>query len=236
MKRPFWLNSPTHVGTVEARAVAFTVLREEMVQQQIAKRGIADQRVLAAMRRVPRHEFVPAEKRESAYEDRPLAIGFGQTISQPYIVAFMTEALQLPEHARVMEVGTGSAYQTAVLAEIAGQVFSVEIVPELATRAAALLSRLGYKNIETAERDGYEGWLEHAPYDGILVAAAAEEIPVPLVEQLKPEGRLIIPVRSGYSQQLVVVTRVPGGFREEARMLVSFVPMTGNARRVGHGL
>lgn len=207
--------------------------REAMVARTIIRRGVKDARVLAAMCCVPRHEFVVVELRDSAYADRPLPIGFDQTISQPYIVAFMTEALRLPEEAHVLEVGTGSGYQAAVLAEVAARVFSVEIVPELAARAAVLLARLGYLNIETAERDGSEGWPEHAPYDGILVAAAADEIPAPLIEQLKPGGRLILPVRVGEGQQLVVATREGDGFREEAVLSVAFVPMTGRVQRSG---
>lgn len=234
MKESRWNYSQQEAEDEDERlADDFAGDREAMVARTIVRRGVKDARVLAAMCRVPRHEFVPVELRDSAYADRPLSIGFDQTISQPYIVAFMTEALRLPEGACVLEVGTGSGYQAAVLAEVAAQVFSVEIVPELVTRAAELLARLGYGNIETAERDGSEGWLEHAPYDGILVAAAADEIPAPLVEQLKPGARLILPLRVGEGQQLVVVTRVGDGFREEAVLSVAFVPMTGSAQRRG---
>jgi len=235
MKRPLWNPSYPQTGVDDERlADGYASEREAMVARTIVSRGVKDVRVLAAMCRVPRHEFVPIELRESAYADRPLPIGLDQTISQPYIVAFMTEALRLPVGAHVLEVGTGSGYQAAVLAKVAARVFSVEIVPELAARAAVLLARLGYGNIEMAERDGSDGWPEHAPYDGILVVAAADEVPAPLVEQLKPGARLILPLRAGEGQQLVVVTRVGAGFREEAVLSVAFVPMTGRVQRAGH--
>jgi protein-L-isoaspartate(D-aspartate) O-methyltransferase len=208
----------------------YAARRDAMVERQIIRRGIQDTRVLAAMRRVPRHLFIPEAERALAYEDRPLPIGMRQTISQPYIVAFMTEALRLPDGARVLDVGTGSAYQAAVLAEIAQEVYSVEIVPALASRASTLLVNLGYENVEIAERDGSDGRPEHAPYDGILVAAAAGEIPLALIEQVKPGARLVIPVGSGRVQDLVLVTKEGDGIRQQLLLPVCFVPMTGRAQ------
>ena len=218
---------------MQTSADAFDVQRTEMVRDQIAARGIKDERVLAAMLRVPRHSFVQESERDAAYEDHPLPIGSGQTISQPYIVAFMTEQLRLPAGgAYVLDVGTGSAYQAAVLAAVASRVYSVEIVPGLAGRAQALLTELGVTNVEVAVRDGCTGWPEHAPYDGILVAAAADRVPGALLLQLKPGARLVMPIGSLHSQQLVVVTRGPGadGWSEEELLPVCFVPMTGRAR------
>ncbi|MFT3868544.1 MAG: protein-L-isoaspartate(D-aspartate) O-methyltransferase [Nibricoccus sp.] len=212
----------------------FDLQRSEMVRDQIAARGIRDERVLEAMRHVPRHMFVPESEREAAYEDRPLPIGAAQTISQPYIVAYMTEVLQLPaEGARVLDVGTGSAYQAAVLSAVATAVYSVEIVPRLAERAQALLAELGLSNVEIAVRDGFSGWPEHAPYDGILVAAAADKVPEALLNQLRPGARLVMPVGSLHWQHLVLVTRDLNGedWTEEELLPVSFVPMTGRARR-----
>lgn len=219
---------------METSAEVYDVRRMEMVREQIAARGIKDECVLAAMQRVPRHLFVPESECEAAYEDHPLPIGSGQTISQPYVVAYMTEALQLPAAgACVLDVGTGSAYQAAVLAAVAAEVYSVEIVPLLAERAQALLAGLGVGNVEVAVRDGFAGWPGHAPYDGILVAAAASRVPEPLLRQLKPGARLVMPVGSLHGQQLVVVTRdlQADEWTEEALLPVSFVPMTGRARR-----
>jgi protein-L-isoaspartate(D-aspartate) O-methyltransferase len=199
-----------------------------MVREQIESRGVTDPRVLAAMRKVPRHEFVPEHLVDAAYEDHPLPIGYGQTISQPYIVALMTELLQLTPDAKVLEVGTGCGYQTAILAEIAAEVYSVEIVEPLAGESADRLRRLGYKNIEIKHGDGYAGWPEHAPFDGIIVTAAAERIPPPLVQQLKSSGRLVIPVGEPHDQQsLQIVQRGPDGetiTRNVAPVL--FVPLT----------
>ena len=198
--------------------------RARMVESQIRVRGVADPRVLDAMRRVERHRFVPPGERELAYGDFPIAIGFGQTISQPYIVGFMTEALALGPAARVLEIGTGSAYQTAVLAEIAREVYSIEVVPEHAERATGLLRELGYTNAHVRVGDGYAGWPEAAPFDGIIVTAAPEHVPPPLVEQLPIGGRLVVPV--GRSEQdLLVLTRTEHGVREEQRPAVRFVPL-----------
>ena len=172
----------------------FAARRERMIASQLRARGIRDPRVLEAMRLVPRHRFLPPDERELAYGDHPVGIGFGQTISQPYIVAYMTEALALGPEARVLEVGTGSAYQTAVLAEIAREVYSIEVVGELADRAAALLRELGYRNVHLRRGDGYAGWPEAAPYDGIMVTAAPDHIPQPLADQLRIGARLVVPI------------------------------------------
>lgn len=195
-----------------------------MVDTQIRARGIRDERVLDAMARVPRHRFVLPDDIEAAYGDHPLDIGHGQTISQPYIVAFMTEALQIGPEARVLEIGTGSAYQTAVLAEIAREVYSIEIVEAHAERARELLRTLGYTNVQLRVGDGYLGWPEAAPFDGIIVTAAADDVPLPLVEQLAPGARLVIPVGRG-DQDLLVLTRTEEGLREEQRLAVRFVPL-----------
>jgi protein-L-isoaspartate(D-aspartate) O-methyltransferase len=204
--------------------------RERMVRRQIAARGVEDERVLAAMRRVPRHELVPRAVRSQAYEDYPLPIGEGQTISQPYIVAIMTEHLGLRGGERVLEVGTGSGYQAAVLAELGAEVYTIEIVPSLARRAAADLARLGYRRVHVREGDGYRGWPERAPFDAIIVTAAPDRVPQPLVDQLKPGGRLILPVGSGY-QELVLITKSKGGIETRRLLPVRFVPMTGEAQK-----
>ena len=188
-----------------------------------------DKSVMDALLRVPRHEFVPAEIRELAYENRPLPVGHGQTISQPYIVALMTHLLALDESSVVLEVGTGSAYQAAVLAEIAGQVFTIEIVTPLAQTARERLRDLGYDNVTVANGDGYYGWEEHAPFDAIIVTAAGHHVPPPLVDQLKPGARLVIPVGAPYTvQQLLLVTKQEdGGVAVRQVLPVHFVPLTG---------
>jgi protein-L-isoaspartate(D-aspartate) O-methyltransferase len=200
-----------------------SALRERMVEWQLRARGVDDPRVLDAMRRVPRHLFVPAEHRQQAYGDHPLDIGFGQTISQPYIVGYMTAALSLPPEARVLEIGTGSGYQTAVLAEVAREVYSIEVVPEHADIAHERLRALGYDNVHVRTGDGYDGWPEAAPFDGILVAAAPDHVPRPLVEQLKIGARLVLPVGRA-DQDLLVLTRTDEGVREDDRLPVRFVP------------
>jgi len=203
--------------------------REAMVNAQIAARGVKDPGVLAAMRRVPRHEFVPPLVRESSYADRPLPIGDDQTISQPYIVALMTEAAAVRKGSRVLEIGTGSGYQAAVLAELGAEVYSIEIVEPLARRGAAALERTGYGRVKLRIGDGYRGWPEAAPFDAVLVTAAPPRIPEPLKQQLKPGGRLVIPVGTGM-QELVVVQRVGKTWKEHRIAPVRFVPMTGEAQ------
>ena len=209
----------------------FTVLRHRMVDLQLAARDITDERVLDVMRRVPRHLFVPESQRESAYADWPLQIGAGQTISQPYIVGLMTQLARPKPESRALDVGTGSGYQAAVLAELCRDVYSIEIVELLATDARLRLAELGYRNIEVRCGDGYRGWLEHAPFDVIILAAAPSHIPQPLVEQLAPGGRLVLPV-GGWSQELVVVEKqTDGTVRQWTEIGVMFVPMTGEAQR-----
>lgn len=198
--------------------------RERMVENQIRARGIEDPLVLAAMRKVERHRFVGDRERDVAYGDHPVDIGFGQTISQPYIVGFMTAALALGRDARVLEIGTGSAYQTAVLAEIADEAYSIEVVPEHAERAKRLLDELGYSKVHLRTGDGYDGWPEAAPFDGILVTAAPDHVPEPLVDQLRIGARLVVPVGVS-SQDLLVLTRTESGLREEERLPVRFVPL-----------
>jgi protein-L-isoaspartate(D-aspartate) O-methyltransferase len=208
----------------------FAARRERMVESQLRARGITDSRVLGAMRRVPRHRFVPADERALAYGDHPVAIGHSQTISQPYIVGYMTEALRLGAEARVLEIGTGSAYQTAVLAEIARDVYSIEVVEELAAGAAALLRDLGYANVHLRCGDGYAGWPEAAPFDGIIVTAAPDHVPQPLVDQLRIGARLVVPIGRG-DQELLVLTRTEDGVREEQRIGVRFVPLVRASER-----
>ncbi len=209
----------------------FTVLRHRMVDLQLAARDIRDERVLDAMRRIPRHLFVPESQRESAYADWPLQIGSGQTISQPYIVGLMTQLAKLQPDSRALDVGTGSGYQAAVLAELCREVYSIEIVEPLAQEARSRLAELGYRNVEVRCGDGYRGWPEHAPFEVIILAAAPSHIPEPLVEQLAPGGRLVLPV-GGWSQELVVVEKQPDGTtRQWTEIGVTFVPMTGEAQR-----
>ena len=201
--------------------------RERMVRTQIERRGIDDESVLRAMRTVPRHEFVPERYRGRAYEDRALPIGYGQTISQPYIVAYMTALIQLRPGHRVLEIGTGSGYQAAILSEIVDSVFSVEIVPELADTVAHRLARLGYDNITLKNADGYYGWKEHGPFDAIIVTAAAEHIPPPLIEQLKDGGRMILPVGSPFfTQTLMLIEKKDGAVSTRSLLPVRFVPFT----------
>jgi protein-L-isoaspartate(D-aspartate) O-methyltransferase len=204
--------------------------REQMVAEQIEARGVKDAATLNAMRAVPRHLFVPPNAVGDAYDDHPLPIGGGQTISQPYIVAFMTEALRLSGGETVLEVGTGSGYQAAVLARIAAKVYTIEILVELAREARERLERLGYRNVEVRAGDGYAGWPEAAPFDGIMVTAAAPRIPAPLKAQLRDGGRLVIPVGDEY-QEIVVVTRRGQAFDERRVLPVRFVPMTGKVRQ-----
>lgn len=199
-----------------------------MVERQIRDRGVRSEAVLQAMRRVPRQLFVPAGYESEAYEDHPIPIGEGQTISQPYVVAAMTEALALQPHERVLEVGTGSGYQAAVLAELVAQVYSIERLPVLAERAAASLGRAGYTNVAVVVGDGSEGLPEHAPYDGILVTAAAPELPQPLFGQLRESGRLVVPVGTAAGQQLQLVRKLHGQPVTTMLDLVRFVPLVGS--------
>jgi len=207
--------------------------RRRMVSEQIEGRGVRDPRVLEAMRRVPRHLFVPPGLRARAHEDNPLPIGEGQTISQPYIVAFMTEAARLRPGDRVLEVGTGSGYQAAVLSALGARVFSIEILPGLAESARRSLEAAGFEDVAVRTGDGFRGWPEEAPFDAILVTAAPDEVPAPLLEQLKQGGRIVIPVGTG-SQELIRMTRTEHGFEREELLPVRFVPMTGEARQPRH--
>jgi len=205
---------------------AFEAARTRMVRDQIAARGIKDDRVLAAMARVPRHEFVPASHRSLAYEDGPLSIGHGQTISQPYIVAFMTAALDPQPTDRVLEIGTGSGYQAAVLSGLVAKVYTIEIVEPLARRAEADLKRLGFRNVKVRMGDGYLGWPGAAPFDAIIVTCAPEQVPQALVDQLKRGGRMIVPVGpSNGVQELYLLRKQPGGMETQAVLPVRFVPM-----------
>jgi protein-L-isoaspartate(D-aspartate) O-methyltransferase len=207
-------------------------LRSRMVAQQIEARGVSDPQVLQAMRAVPRHRFVPSAPVERAYADRPLPIGEGQTISQPYIVAYMTEMLQLAPEDKVLEIGTGSGYQAAVLAEISDQVWSIEIIDELAAQAEERLQRLGYTEVATRQGDGYYGWESAAPFDAIIVTAAAGHLPPPLIRQLKPGGRMVIPLGGTYEVQSLMLVRknAQGEIVTERLKPVRFVPMTGAAQ------
>lgn len=202
----------------------YAMQRASMVRDQIEARGVRDPRVLEAMRRVPRERFVPDGSQALAYRDAPLSIGHGQTISQPYIVAVMSEAAAIAPDAVVLEIGTGSAYQAAILGELATQVYSLEVVPELAQRAAALLGELGYGNVQARHGDGYGGWPEHAPFDAIVVTAAPPSVPQALKQQLKIGGRLVVPVGTD-DQELLVIGRTAEGYTEQRLMPVRFVPM-----------
>ncbi len=204
---------------------SYEMKRNRMVENQIIARGVKAPQVISAMKKVERHLFVPEELLKYAYNDTPLSIGFGQTISQPYIVAYMTEMLDLTPSDRVLEIGTGSGYQAAILAEIVKSVYTIEIVPQLGERAGELLKKLGYKNIEVRVGDGYKGWIEHAPFDAIIVTCSPTNIPAPLEEQLAEGGRMIIPVGERYVQQLVYLVKKEGRLIRTKVMAVSFVPM-----------
>jgi protein-L-isoaspartate(D-aspartate) O-methyltransferase len=212
---------------VTPRASDFPTARARMVDDQIAARGIRNPGVLDAMRTVPRHEFVPEAYRSSAYADSPLPIGLDQTISQPYIVALMTELVApKPEH-RILEIGTGSGYQAAVISQLVKEVYTIEIIPQLAESARQRLQRLGFSNVTVRDGDGYQGWPEKMPFDGILVTAGATEIPKPLVDQLKPGGRMVIPVGSTLNSQVlrIVEKQADGSTRIEEVIPVRFVPL-----------
>ena len=201
---------------------------EHMVKSQIELRGVKDEKVLQAMANVPRHEFVPSDHIDQAYADHPLPIGYGQTISQPYMVAVMTELLGLSPDSKVLEIGTGSGYQVAILAELAREIYSVEIIPELCNQAKNRLARLGYTNVQVMCGDGYYGWEEHAPYDAIVVTCAPDHIPQPLIDQLADGGRMVVPVGPpGAYQALWLVERHGEEIKSQRMMGVAFVPLTG---------
>ncbi len=208
---------------------AFTAMRERMVKDQIARRGIRDREVIRAMSSVPRHRLVPKGLMKKAYNDTPLPIGYGQTISQPYIVAYMTQIIKADKGDTVLEIGTGSGYQAAILSAVAGRVYTIEIISQLAESASLKLKELGYKNVTTRCADGYYGWPEHAPFDAIIVTAAAGHIPPPLLKQLKPGGRMVIPVGGPFMiQSLVLVEKDKSGVITTRNLMpVRFVPLTG---------
>lgn len=225
--RAWWSGALILVSCTAMADDPFAEERARMVARQIETRGITDAATLAAMRNVPRHEFVPDARRQRAYTDGPLPIGYGQTISQPYIVAYMTELLEVEPGMRVLEIGTGSGYQAAVLAEILDDVFTIEIIRELARWGEENLRRTGYEQVRVKQADGYYGWEEHAPFDAIVVTAAADHVPPPLVEQLRDGGRMVIPVGSPFrTQMLMLVTRDGDDIRTENLLPVRFVPLT----------
>ena len=205
----------------------FRKKREEMVQQTIERRGVADPAVLKSMRTVERHMFVPENVVPNAYDDRPLPIGYGQTISQPFIVAYMTEIINPKPQYKVLEIGTGSGYQAAVLSAVVKEVYTIEIIPDLGNAASARLKKLGYSNVNVKVADGYFGWAEHGPYDAIVVTAAAEFVPPPLVEQLKDGGKIVIPIGSPFmNQNLMLVEKKGKKITTKSLMPVAFVPFT----------
>jgi protein-L-isoaspartate(D-aspartate) O-methyltransferase len=230
LQMPGPVDMPTPAAAItSAPTDAFSALRLAMVSQQIEARGVKDPAVLEAMRRVPRHDFVPADAVSMAYEDHPLPIGYGQTISQPYIVGLMTEALQIKPGDRVLEIGTGSGYQAAILAELGAEVYTVEILPELAQQAAERLRSMGYEKVQVQAVDGYFGWQEHAPYDAIIVTAAPDHLPQPLVTQLRDGGRLIVPIGpQGAVQTLWRFEKSEGELKASNLGEVVFVPLTGS--------
>lgn len=213
----------------QAPADSLNERRRQMVEHQIRGRGVRDKAVLSAMTKVERHRFVPASQAASAYNDSPLPIGEGQTISQPFIVAYMTEAAKVTSSEKVLEIGTGSGYQAAILGEIAKEVYTIEIIPSLAESARATLKHLGYKNVFVKTGNGYLGWPEHAPFDAIVVTAAPDEVPKALVEQLAVNGTMVIPVGTFY-QEMMIITRTSEGVVERRTIPVRFVPMTGKPK------
>ncbi len=217
-----------------AAADPWAAPRRDMVEQQIRERGVEQPAVLQAMESVPRHLFIPADHRDQAYSDAPLPIGWGQTISQPYIVALMTQLLDLDHHDKVLEIGTGSGYHAAVLSKVAGEVFTIEIIDELGKQARATLQQLGYQNVHVRVGDGYKGWPEEAPFDAIILTAAPPKIPEPLVEQLKVGGRMVVPVGS-YLQDLLLLTKTAHGVEKRIVAPVRFVPMTGEVQEKSPG-
>lgn len=215
----------------ETSAREFATEREWMVKQQVAMRGVTNDRVLTAMRKVPREQFVPESMRGRSYSDQALPIGYDQTISQPFVVAFMTEKLQLKSTDRVLEIGTGSGYQAAILGELVAEVYTIEIIEPLGKGAAATLQQLGYKNVYVKIGDGYQGWPEHAPFDAVIVTCAPDHVPRPLVEQIKDGGRIIIPVGPAGAQELYLLEKKDGRLKHRAVLPVRFVPMTGEVSR-----
>ena len=215
----------TGCGQQAPTAASFATQRQRMVERQLKSRDIKDERVLAAMAKVPREEFIPEDARSDAYEDGALPIGYDQTISQPYIVAFMTEQLQPRPSDRVLEIGSGSGYQAAILAELVEDVYTMDIVEPLAKTAEATLQRLGYKNVHVKVGDGYKGWPEEAPFDAVIVTCAPEKVPQPLVDQLKEGGRMVIPVGERFAQQLYLLEKKNGQLKESVTLPVRFVPM-----------
>jgi len=221
----------TGCGQQIPTAADLAAQRQRMVEQQLKPRGIKDEHVLAAMANIPREEFVPADVRRSAYEDGPLPIGYDQTISQPYVVAFMTEQLRPKRSDRVLEIGSGSGYQAAILGELVAEVYTIEIVEPLAKSAEATLQRLGYNNVYIKVGDGYKGWPQEAPFDAIIVTCAPEKVPQPLVDQLKDGGRMIIPVGERFAQQLYLLEKKNGQLKESVTLPVRFVPMLREAQK-----
>ena len=215
----------TGCGQQTPTAAEFATHRQRMVEQQLKPRGIKDDRVLAAMAKVPREEFIPVDARADAYEDGPLPIGYDQTISQPYVVAFMTEQLRPKLSDRVLEIGSGSGYQAAILGELVAEVYTIEIVEPLAKSAEATLQRLGYNNVHIKAGDGYKGWPEEAPFDAIIVTCAPEKVPQPLVDQLKDGGCMVVPVGERFAQQLYLLEKKNGQLKESVTLPVRFVPM-----------
>jgi protein-L-isoaspartate(D-aspartate) O-methyltransferase len=220
----------TGCGQQAPTSADFAVQRQQMVEKQLKPRGISDDRVLAAMGKVPREEFIPVGAQADAYQDGPLPIGYDQTISQPYIVAFMTEQLRPKSGDRVLEIGSGSGYQAAILAELVSDVYTIEIVEPLAKTAEATLQRLRYKNIHTRVGDGYKGWPEVAPFDAIIVTCAPDKVPQPLIDQLKDGGRMVIPVGERFAQQLYLLEKSNGQLKQSATLPVRFVPMLRDAQ------
>ena len=204
----------------------FETMRRSMVKTQIERRGVKDEKVLDAMRKVERHKFVPEQYIEHSYEDRPLPIGEGQTISQPYIVALMTEVLELDSTQKVLEVGTGSGYQAAVLAEICDSVYTIEIVEALGKRSKKLLAELGYENLKVKVGDGYKGWEEYSPFDGVIVTCAPSHVPQPLIDQMAEGGKMVIPVDVAFGQDLILLIKKDGKVERKSIIPVRFVPMT----------
>jgi protein-L-isoaspartate(D-aspartate) O-methyltransferase len=215
-------------GTQEVSNEEYAKQRRQLVDQ-LRSEGIQNQGVLDALSKVPRHRFVPPSYRHLAYQNRPLPIGQEQTISQPFIVGYMTEAAEIAPGEKVLEIGTGSGYQAAVLAELAKEVYTIEIIPELAESARTLLREMSYKNVQVKTGNGYEGWAEHAPYDAIVVTAAPDEVPKALVEQLAVRGKMVIPVGESF-QQMVIIAKTQSGVVERRTIPVAFVPMTGKPK------